>query len=108
MNTTLNLNEQLLTLRVPGDFTSTTVETFRNEVNSQLETAKGAASRWNTLQIDLGAAKMIDSAGLNLIVTWFKRLRLRGAKMRITYSSPNVLRTFIFTRLDKHIELVKV
>ena len=51
---------------------------------------------------------MVDSVGLNLIVTLLKRVSKSGARMQIAYSSPNVLRTLTFTRLDKHVELVKV
>jgi len=51
---------------------------------------------------------MVDSVGLNLIVTLLKRVQQRGGRMQIAYSSPNIFRTFTFTRLDKHVELVKV
>ena len=108
MNTNLDLNQQTLTLHVPVDLTSTSADTLRTEVNGLLEVPDGATRKWNTLKLDLTTAKMIDSVGLNLVVTWFKRVRLHGAKMQITYSNPNVLRTFVFTRLDKHIELVKI
>jgi len=50
---------------------------------------------------------MVDSVGLNLVVTVLKHVQKRGARMRVAYSALNVLRTFTFTRLDKHLELVK-
>ena len=108
MNTTLDLNEKSLIVRVPGDLTSTNAEALRNEVNPALEVPDGSSRKWDTFKVDLAAAKMVDSVGLNLIVTWLKRVQKHGAKMQILYSSQNVMRTFIFTRLDKHIELVKV
>jgi anti-anti-sigma factor len=107
-NLDLNHNEKTLTLRVAGDLTSTNAEALRNEVKPMLEITKDAARTWDTFKVDLTAAKMIDSMGLNLVVGWYKRVQGLDAKMQVAYSSPNILRTFVFTRLDKHIELVKV
>jgi len=70
--------------------------------------SRGNSAKMDTFKVDLTSAKMIDSVGLNLVVTWLKRTQKLGAKMQVAYSNANVLRTFIFTRLDKHIELVKV
>jgi anti-anti-sigma regulatory factor len=35
-----------------------------------------------------------------------KAVQKQGAKMQIIYTNQNVHRTFLFTRLDKHMELV--
>lgn len=107
-NLELNPNDRTLTLRVAGDLTSTNAEALRNEVRTTLEIPEGATRPWDTFKVDLGAAKMVDSVGLNLMVAWFKRVRALGAKMQVAYSTPNIQRTFVFTRLDQHIELVKV
>ena len=108
MNPALDLNEESVTLRVPGDLISTNAGELRKEVSSLLETAGGAPRKWDTFILDLSAAKMVDSVGLNLVVSLFKRVQVRGAKMQVNYSSPNILRTFTFTRLDKLVKLVKV
>lgn len=105
MNSQPNLDEKTFTLRVPGDLISTTVETLRHETVDLFGTAD-APPKWTTLVLDLTAAKMLDSAGLNLVVSLFKRVQLRGGRMQIRYSSPNILRILTFTRLDKHVELV--
>jgi anti-anti-sigma factor len=107
MNSHPNSGEETLTLCVPGDLISTNVETFRTEADSLFGTAAGTPPKWHRFILDLTAAKMVDSAGLNLVVSLLKRVQSQGAKMQITYSSPNILRTFTFTRLDKHVELVK-
>jgi len=108
MTANLNLHEESVTLRVPGDLVSTNADALRDEINSLLETAGGAPRKWDAFILDLTAAKMVDSVGLNLVVSLLKRVQVRGAKMQVSYSSPNILRTFTFTRLDKHIKLVKV
>jgi anti-anti-sigma factor len=106
-NLELNPHDRTLTLYVPGDLTSTNAESLRNEVKTTLEIPEGAPRAWDTFKVDLGAAKMVDSMGLNLIVAWYKRVQTLGGKMQVAYSTPNILRTFVFTRLDRHIELVK-
>jgi len=108
MNSNLDLENKLLTVHVSGDLISTNAEKLRIGICELLKASEGAPQKWNTFQLDLTGAKMIDSVGLNVIVAVLKRVRQRAAKMQITYSDPNVFRTFTFTRLDKHLELVKV
>jgi anti-sigma B factor antagonist len=56
--------------------------------------------------VDLSRATFIDSAGLGVLVYGLKKLRLRGAILRLVVSDPDdalvrqVLRTFSITRLD--------
>jgi anti-anti-sigma factor len=108
MNLNQELDNQTLKYRVAGDLTSTNSEALRAEIVNLLATSNDAPQKWNNLVLDLSTAKMVDSAGLNLVVSLLKCVQKRGAKMQVTYSDQNVLRTFAFTRLDKHIEMVKV
>jgi anti-anti-sigma factor len=108
MNSNLNREEKTLTLRLSGDLISTTVETVRNEAGDLFGTEAGASPKWDTFILDLTMAQMVDSAGLNFVVSLLKRIHARGAKMQVKYSSPNIFRTFMFTRLDKRVALVKV
>jgi len=107
MNTNSNSQDKLLVFRVAGDLVSTTAGALRGEISASLEAAGSAPTGWNLLRLDLSAAKMIDSVGLNLVVTLLKQVQEHGARMQVIYSSPNVLRTFAFTRLDKHVEIIK-
>jgi anti-anti-sigma factor len=107
MNTPPVSTEDSLTLCVPGDLISTNAEATRNEAVNVLETAESAQPGWNLFQLDLTAARMVDSVGLNLIVYILRRVKTRGARMQITYTSPNILRIFTFTRLDQQVELVR-
>ena len=107
MKSTLELNEESMTFRVNGDLISTTAEGLRNEVNELLKVNNDAPRKWNLFILDLTSAKMVDSVGLNLVVSMLKRVRMRGARMQVTYSSPNIMRTFTFTRLDKQIQMVQ-
>jgi anti-anti-sigma regulatory factor len=51
---------------------------------------------------------MVDSTGLNLLVSIIKTVSPRGAKVAAKIANANVHRTFLYTRLDKQmtIELV--
>jgi anti-anti-sigma factor len=108
MNHKLNTAEQTLELTIPGDVLSTNADPLRAEILALLETGPVKAGGWTTLQLDLTAAKMIDSVGLNLIVGLYKEAKKRGAKTSTLLRSENIQRTFIFTRLDAHVQVVMV
>jgi anti-anti-sigma factor len=99
MNSTFS--DTSLALKVSGDLVSTNAEIFRKEVGGLLASADGAGRKWSLFSLDLTAAKMVDSVGLNLVVALLKRVQERGAKLQIAYTNPNVLRTFVFTRLEQ-------
>jgi len=107
MNSHLDPDKRTLTFRVPGDVLSTNVEILRTESAGFFEGQPTSSAGWGTFVLDLTAAKMVDSSGLNLVVSWLKCVQARGAKMQVVYSSPNLLRTFTFTRLNTQVELVK-
>lgn len=107
MNTQLDAQNGVLTITLPGDLTSTTAEPLRPEVIGVLEQPANARA-CKVFRLELPAAKMVDSVGLNFIVSLLKTVQQRGAKMQIVCANANVHRTFLFTRLDKQIELIKV
>jgi anti-anti-sigma factor len=103
----MNPNDTCLTLRVTGDLLSTKTDAIRAEADKLLGGPADAPRAWAVFKLDLTGAKMIDSAGLNLVVSMLKRVRLKGGKMQVAYANPNLLRTFVFTRLDEQVELIK-
>jgi anti-anti-sigma factor len=108
MNASFNLENNTLTIRVPFDLISTHLDSLREEIARQLEPPTQEPPKWNLLQLDLSAAKMVDSVGLNVIITLLKIARKHQGQMVICYQNPNVFRTLVFTRLDQQIKLVKV
>jgi anti-anti-sigma factor len=106
MNATATNDTKPFAVSVPGDLVSTTTDALRQQLAALLEPA-GAPPPWRTLQLDLTHASMVDSVGLNLIVTILRAVQNHGGKMQIKLTSPNVLRTFQFTRLNQHIELIQ-
>jgi len=107
MTPNLNLEDKILTLRVPADLISTNAESVRGDIRSLLDPPEGKPQSWQTFRLDLSAAKRVDSVGLNLIVAMVKAVQRVGAKMQVVYSDPNVHRTILFTRLDKYVEVLK-
>jgi len=93
-------------IHAPGDLTSTTVEPVRLAADKLLMPDSVLAQGWTILRLELTTAKMIDSVGLNLLVSILKRVQKRGASMQIVCPDPNVKRTLAFTRLDHHIKLI--
>lgn len=105
MQHTLNASAHTLEITFPGDLLSTNADTIRADILALLGSAPVKSGDWNALQLDLTAAKMIDSVGLNLIVAIYKEAQKRQAKTIARISSPNIQRTFLFTRLDKHLQV---
>lgn len=98
--------DKTLALTIPGDILSTNADQLRKEINAIIESPSVKSSGWTTLKLDLTAAKMIDSVGLNLIVSLYKDAKKLNAKTIAIISNPNIQRTFLFTRLDTHIQVV--
>ena len=96
---------QTLTLTFPGDVISTNSDATRQEITALLESPLVKSFSWQTLQLDLRAARMIDSVGLNLIVSLLKIAKGRNAKVVSQISSTNVQRSFIFTRLNTQMDI---
>lgn len=104
----LEPNTGALCVFVPGDILSTTADTLRDSLFSLLESAPVQSGNWNLLKLDLTQARMVDSVGLNLIVSIVRALKARNAKVQVIVSSANIQRTFSFTRLDRQVTVIKI
>lgn len=94
-----------LSLCFGGDVLSTNVKEYRSQA---FDAISAPDNNWTKLEIDLANAKMVDSAGLNLLVAIVRRAQAKKAKVSARISSDNVRRTFSFTRLDQHIDVQMV
>jgi len=88
---------------VSGDVLSTNAAALRQELSALLENPAPFA----VLELDLRAASMVDSVGLNLLVWAWKFARDRGAETRVLLTSSDIERTFRFTRLSSYVEVVR-
>jgi len=97
-----------LCVTVHGDLTSTNAEIVRTEAFRVLDPAAGRLTAGQSFTLNLSGARMVDSVGLNLIVSILKAVQQAGGSMTLVYSNPNVHRTLLFTRLDRHLKLTRV
>ncbi|MEM9399622.1 MAG: STAS domain-containing protein [Verrucomicrobiota bacterium] len=96
-----------LQLTAEGDVTSTNVDSMRYELEDIYEkTSTSHKKKWSLLILDLSKSQMVDSAGLNLIISIVKRNKASGAEIKIITSSPLVHRVLTFTRLSKEVNIV--
>lgn len=85
-----------------GDLLSTNAAAAQAELTRLM----AADERWRTIVLDLCAARIIDSVGLNLIVSIIRTTRPAGRSVRVVVSNRNVRRVLAFTRIDQHAEIV--
>lgn len=102
----LDISNKKLLLTFPGDIVSTNAGALREQVFGILESETVQRTDWTTLDLDLRGAKMVDSMGLNLLVSIIKFARNRGSKVIGRVENTNVQRALCFTRLNTQMELI--
>jgi anti-anti-sigma factor len=100
------LHANCLSLSLPGNLLSTSVESLRKEVFGLIDSLAAKRAIWTKLHVDINEAKLVDSAGLNLLVSIIRTAKTTNATVSIGVSNKTVHRTLLFTRLDRHVELI--
>ena len=108
MNHQLDTRTKTLNVSITGDILSTNAKALREELFQLLETPSLKNGDWLTLKLDLTSTNMIDSVGLNLLVTLVRAMKAGNRKIQAVVASPNIQRAFQFTRLDQQIEVLKI
>lgn len=85
-----------------NDLLSTNASACQTEIFQLM----AADDRWKLIVLDLRAARIVDSVGLNLIVSVVRAARPAGRSVRLLISHQNVKRVLTFTRIDQHAEVV--
>lgn len=85
-----------------GDLLSTNAAAHQAELSRLM----GSDDRWKTIVLDLRAARIVDSVGLNLIVSVIRGARPAGRSVRLVVANQNVRRVLAFTRIDQHAEVL--
>ena len=106
--TQIDSKTKTLLFALPGDLTSSNVAIYKGEFAELLKDNESTPRSWDVFRLDVAGAAMIDSMGLNFVVGIFRQIDRLGVKMQVAYRDSNVYRTLLFTRLDKHVELVKI
>ncbi len=101
---------KVLRIGVDGDLLSTNFDRLNGDLQAVLNEEAVQAAAWSTLVLDLTTAKLIDSMGLNILVSLVKRVGAppRNGRVKTRIASPTIHRTLLFTRLEKYMEVEMV
>lgn len=97
----LDLKRNELQLSFSGDIISTNVDELDAKLRALVDNSAVWSQNWSTLTIDMTSTQMLDSLGLNLIVSLLKRVRERPITVRTYLRSRIVYQTLLATRMDK-------
>ena len=70
----------VVTCTAPGDLVSTSSKAYRDIIEPAMAAAANNPA-WTVLELDLQAARFIDSVGINLIILLIRRMKDRGGKV---------------------------
>ncbi len=93
---------------VAGNILSTNVQAVRQRVLDILAQTETSNPDWKLLHLDISAAQMVDSTGLNFLVAVARHVKKRNVELKISVSSPNIAKSFSFIRLDRQAQVVIV
>ncbi|MBC2607176.1 STAS domain-containing protein [Pelagicoccus albus] len=96
------MNAASHTYKADGDIVSTNAQLHWSRIESVLDRATPS----QLVELDLRAASMVDSVGLNAIVKAIKIAEGKKLKVRLLIASPSLKRICTFTRLDQKAEIV--
>jgi len=94
-----------LYLKFSGDITSTCHDQVSGEIEKILSDPLIDNMGWQSMELDLLSARIIDSMGLNVIVDLIRRVKARNGTIKSKISSRTIYRTYLFTRLEKQMEI---
>ncbi|MCL6459064.1 MAG: STAS domain-containing protein [Gorillibacterium sp.] len=89
------------TIIIPGNFSVEAAATFRENIRSDIN--GGAVS----FLLDFSECQFIDSTGLGVIVSSYKKCVENGGSIRLKALNPNVRKIFELTRLTHVFEIVE-
>ncbi|MEI6036031.1 MAG: STAS domain-containing protein [Verrucomicrobiae bacterium] len=95
-----------LKIRAAGDWKSTTVAAVQRDLLKAMESDGVKLAAIGLLELDLSAAAVVDSQGLNLLVTVLKQMKLRGVPVRTKVARRAVYLTLLSVGMDRQMEVV--
>ena len=95
-----------LQLTVAGDLKSTTTAALHRDVFAILAHDYARSLSITVVELDISAATMVDSMGLNLVIAVLKWSKHREAILRILVGKRGVYSTMLAVGLDRQAELI--
>lgn len=93
-----------LTLR--GDLKSTTIRALHTEISSIIKHEDSFSLKIDRVEIDISAAYIVDSLGINLVLSLVKWATNNSAEMHIFLGSKSVYDTLTAVGIDRHAKLI--
>lgn len=96
--------DQQMEVAIPFDIVSTRIDELQSLL-PEIESAFEGGSAWRCLVMDLQGCEMVDSAGLNFLISLHKLLEPKQCRILLKHCDKNLIRTFRFSRLDRYVDL---
>jgi anti-anti-sigma factor len=106
IDSSFSMDGEVLTLKFEGDLTSSTYEVEFEGIQKIFDDPAYQQAAYKRLVLDMLGVRRIDSSGVNLVVNLLHKMQQRGCSVRCALASRMVYQTFLFTRLDKRMEIV--
>ncbi|WHH61543.1 STAS domain-containing protein [Petroclostridium sp. X23] len=94
-----NRNDRIR-IKVPQNFAIKEVDQFRKQMYDLINAGEKA------FDIDFSQCSFIDSAGLGVLISIYKKCMEKGGSLKLYSLQPEVMRIFTLTRLDKVFEIL--
>ncbi|MGE5627235.1 MAG: STAS domain-containing protein [Solirubrobacterales bacterium] len=91
--------DNVITINIPENFAVNEVANFRNQVNKFIEEGH------NKFMFDFSYCTFIDSTGLGVLVTVYKKCREHNGNVKLVGLNEDVMKLFKLTRLDRVFEI---
>ncbi len=101
-----NTQSSCLQLAVAGDLISTTTAALHRDVFVILAHDYARSLSITVVELDISAATLVDSLGLNVVISVLKWSKQRGAAFRIIVGKRGVYSTMLAVGLDRQAELI--
>ena len=105
INYQFSSKDQTLILTFQVDVKSSTVEDLKEKIDRAIEEADSQPQNLKILLLDFREIHLIDSMGLNLLVSLIKRFKKRSAIVKAKVKTRALYQIFLATRMDKQMVL---
>lgn len=96
MSIIVETTTDMVKINIDGDFNVDKADDFRGEIKSLMDSGK------KRFLIDFSKCNFIDSTGLGVLLSTYKKLNEINGELKIcSLHNPNVMKVFTLTRLDK-------
>jgi anti-sigma B factor antagonist len=100
MLTTVEKENDPIRIEVPQNFAIKEVDQFRKQMYDLINAGE------KSFDIDFSQCSFIDSTGLGVLISIYKKCMEKGGSLKLYSLHPEVMRIFTLTRLDKVFEIL--